>query len=113
MRAGKVYFFRGDKYVRWDIAQDKLDFAAPIAKEWVSSGPPHTGFADVVSSTGSFGEGIDAAVNWGDGKAYFFKGDKYVRWDIAQDKLDFEALIADEWKSKDPPHTGFADVVSS
>ena len=39
-------------------------------------------------------------------KAYFFKGHKYARWDIALDKLDFEAVIADEW-------TGFKDIASS
>jgi hypothetical protein len=64
VRAGKVYVFKGDKYLRWDIALDKLDFEALIADEWNSSQPPHTGFKDIVSKTGSFAAGIDAAVNW-------------------------------------------------
>jgi matrix metalloproteinase-14 (membrane-inserted) len=27
-------------------------------------------------------------VNWGNGKAYFFKGSEYLRWDITTDKAD-------------------------
>src|SRR5215217_7088273 len=64
VRAAKVYVFNGEKYLRWDIAQDTFDFEAKIADEWVSSQPPHTGFKNVVSSTGNFADGIDAAVNW-------------------------------------------------
>jgi Hemopexin len=59
-----------------------------IADEW--QGMAAAGFAS----------GLDAAVNWGDGKAYFFKGNKYLRYDIAGDKVDagWPKLIADEWQ---------------
>ena len=31
---------------------------------------------------------IDAAVMWNNGKAYFFSGDQYARYDVATDKVD-------------------------
>src|SRR4029077_7292177 len=85
----KAYFFQCDKYLRWDIATDKFEYWAPIAKEW----------------PGLFTENIDAAVNWGNGKVYFFKGDKYMRWDIATDKFEYWAPIAKEWPGLFTDHT--------
>lgn len=72
--AGKVYFFRGGEYLRFDIATDKVDagYPRPIARNL-------EGFPQEWSS------GMDAAVNWGDGRVYFFKGDRYLRYDVAPD----------------------------
>src|SRR2546423_11356512 len=82
---GKAYFFRGDQYVRYDIAQDHVDqgYPRPIAGSW----------------PGVFEDGVDAAVVWGDGKAYFFRGDQYVRYDIEQDHADdgYPLPIASCW----------------
>ncbi|MEO8601918.1 MAG: hemopexin repeat-containing protein [bacterium] len=71
---GKIYFFKGDKYIRYDIAADKVDagYPKPIAGNW----------------PGLFADSIDAAVVWPTGKAYFFKGSQYVRYDVAKDKAD-------------------------
>ncbi|MFF2287208.1 hemopexin repeat-containing protein [Peribacillus butanolivorans] len=86
---GKVFFFKGNKYVRYDIAMDKLDDGYPlvIADNW--PGMKEAGF-DM---------DLDAAINWGNGKVFFFKGDKYVRYDIAMDKVDddYPLAIADNW----------------
>ena len=75
---GKAYVFRGSRYLRYDIALDKVDdgFPLPIGLHW-------PGFA-----AAGFADGIDAAVNWGDGKVYFFRRDSYLRYDIADDRVD-------------------------
>jgi hypothetical protein len=74
---GKAYFFKGSKYIRYDIATDQADpgFAKDIQGNW-------PGFP------ASFAAGIDNAVVWNNGKAYFFKGSEYIRYDIATDKTD-------------------------
>jgi len=73
---GKAYFFKGSQYSRYDIKADRVDpgYPKPINREtW--PGFPWT-------------DGIDAAVNWGNGKAYFFKGAHYIRYDIKADRVD-------------------------
>ena len=54
---------RAMQYMRYDIARNKVDpgFPAPIAGNW-------PGMPD------EFASGIDEAVVWNDGTAYFFKG---------------------------------------
>ncbi len=102
---GKAYLFRGPDYVRWDILTDKCEYKTSIAKEWVSKDDPSQGLAAL-----GFGDGIDGAVNWGNGKAYFFKGAEYVRWDILTDTCEYKASIAKEWVSKDDPSEGLSAV---
>jgi hypothetical protein len=86
---GKVYFFKGDKYVRYDLEADKVDDGYPlaIADNW-------RGMGDA-----GFGGSIDAAVNWLNGGIYFFKGDRYVRYNIAADKVDdgYPLVIGSQW----------------
>jgi matrix metalloproteinase-14 (membrane-inserted) len=76
MGNGKAYFFKGAQYVRWDIAAERVDPGYPKAinnESW--PGVPWT-------------NGIDAALNMGNGKAYLFKGSQYVRYDITADRVD-------------------------
>ncbi len=73
---GKAYFFRGNQYVRFDIKADKADPGYP--KQINSETWPGLPWTD----------GIDTAVNWGNGKAYFFKGSQYIRYDIKADRAD-------------------------
>ncbi|MDM5223554.1 hemopexin repeat-containing protein [Peribacillus sp. NJ11] len=76
---GKVYFFYGDEYVRFDIFKNVVDpgYIPPlkIAGNW-KGWPGHW--------TGH----IDSAVNWGNGKIYFFRDSEYLRYDISQDHVD-------------------------
>ncbi len=74
---GKAYFFKGSQYIRYDIKTDKADagYPKPIGGNW-------PGFP------ANFAAGVNAAVVWNNGKAYFFKGSDYIRYDIAADKTD-------------------------
>ena len=82
---GKVYFFKGDKYIRYDIVADRADRGYPkkIKDHW----------------PGLWEKDIDAAINWGNGKAYFFKGNRYIRYDIVRDRADrgYPKKIKDHW----------------
>jgi matrix metalloproteinase-14 (membrane-inserted) len=72
----KLYFFRGDRYIRYDAKNDKRDpgyHPAPrISAEW--DGLPASG--------------VDAALNWGNGKTYFFAGDQCYQFDSYHDSVD-------------------------
>ena len=70
---GKAYFFRGNGYVRYDIADDRADSGYP---KYTARHFP-----------GVWPDGLDAAAAWTEGKAYFFKGSQYVRYDIAADRV--------------------------
>ncbi len=90
---GKMYFFRGANYVRYDIDADSVDagYPLPIAGHWPGM------------DKGEFDQGIDAAINWGNGKAYFFRGANYVRYDIDADSVDagYPLPIAGNWSGMD------------
>ena len=88
--AGKAYFFKGTKYVRYDWDKDRRDAGYPMSLgEWGFPAP--------------FDKGIDAAIEGRedyDKKAYFFKDDKYIRYDWTGDgKVDpgYPKSILDEW----------------
>jgi Hemopexin len=85
----RVYFFAGPNYYRWNVLADRVDpgYPKPIAGNWA-------GFA----GTG-FENGVDAAVNWGNGKIYFFKGGQYLRMDWATSTVDpgYPKSIGQAW----------------
>ncbi|OIJ66572.1 hypothetical protein WN71_017935 [Streptomyces mangrovisoli] len=74
---GRAFFFKGSKYVRYDIAQDFVDrtlYPRDIGDGWPDF-------------PAAFRTGVDAAVNWGNGSAYFFKGGSYLNYDIQGSKV--------------------------
>jgi hypothetical protein len=85
---GKAYFFRGNQYLRYDPKTDKVDpgYPRPIAGNWPGFPP-------------EFEAGVDAVVVWNNQKAYFFKGDQYLRYDMVADKVDpgYPVPIAGHW----------------
>ena len=77
---GKAYFFKGDQYIRFDIASNCADPGYPQS---IGDG----------NWPGLFEGDIDAVCVWPggtpyEGKAYFFRGDEYIRYDIAADRAD-------------------------
>ena len=97
---GKLYLFLGSDYLRIDQASNAVDGEVrPIAGNW-------GGFAE-----NGFGDTIQAAINWGDGKGYFFRGDSYIEYDIASDTVDPNASgpIAGNWPGL--AEAGFGDNI--
>jgi Hemopexin len=73
---GKVYFFKGDQFLRYDLGGERVDPGYPermTADNW-----PRFPWID----------GFDAAVNWGDGKLYFFRDGQYLRYDLKSGGTD-------------------------
>ncbi|WP_219835385.1 hemopexin repeat-containing protein [Paenibacillus sp. R14(2021)] len=87
---GKAHFFYGDEYVRYDVRNDGVD-------EWYLAPNPPRKIAD--QWPGVWPDRIDAAVNWGNGKLYFFRGSEYLRYDITLDRVDpeYPKPIGDWW----------------
>ncbi|HWO18203.1 MAG TPA: hemopexin repeat-containing protein [Kofleriaceae bacterium] len=85
---GKLYFFSGPEYARYDFEDDQVDagYPLPIAGKWRGLEP--------------FSDGIDAVFVTPNGKkAYFFRGDYYIRYDVAADRADpgYPLRIEDQW----------------
>ena len=85
---GKLYFFRGPQYMRYDFADNLVDAGYPlsIAGLWHGLEP--------------CSDGIDAVFVTPNGqKAYFFRGDYYIRYDVALDRADpgYPLKIEDYW----------------
>ena len=88
----KIYFFKGSQYFRFDLSQKRVEPGYPkmIVGRWPGWPMDFTG-------------GIDAALSGGGpykGKAYFFKGDQYIRYDWETDRTDpgYPKRISDTWQ---------------
>jgi hypothetical protein len=67
---GKVYFFGGDQYVRYTLGAGRdPSYSRIIEEHWIGWPGGHGGFTSR----------IDAALVHPNGKAYFFKGNQYIR----------------------------------
>jgi hypothetical protein len=87
----KAYFFKGDQYIQFDIANDRADegYPKPIKGNW----PGLDAFAD----------GFDAAVHWDNEKIYVFKGSEYISYDAPTAQIDsgYPKPIKDNWAGMD------------
>lgn len=72
----KAYFFRDDEYIRYDLKSNQVDPGGPekIARWW-NGWPAHW-------------TQVWAAIDWGNGKVYFFTEEEYLRYDTFFDRVD-------------------------
>ncbi|MGW4371984.1 hemopexin repeat-containing protein [Nocardia takedensis] len=97
---GRLFLFRGSEYLRVDHAANGIHGGVrPISDGWPA-----------LAAVG-FGDTIQAAINWGTGVAYFFRGDLYVGYDIAADTADPALPIRDNWPGM--AEAGFGDTIDS
>ncbi|ERT09774.1 1,4-dihydroxy-2-naphthoyl-CoA hydrolase domain protein [Lyngbya aestuarii BL J] len=75
---GKAYFFKDDEYLSYDLNWNCIDYGYP---QKISQGR-------WASFPARFTQGIDAGLVWNNGKAYFFKGDEYVCYDLYKDQVE-------------------------
>ncbi|MBI3939580.1 MAG: hypothetical protein HY315_01985, partial [Acidobacteria bacterium] len=82
---GKLYFFKGNQYVRLTGSTMDDDYPRPIAGNWKGLPP-------------EFEQGIDAAF-WREssGKIYLFKGDQYARLTESEMDAGYPKPIAGHW----------------
>lgn len=67
------YFFNGNDYSKYDMSTSiiKKGYPKPVQGHWYGSG--------------MLTQGIDAAIDYGNGHLYFFKDDEYVKYSKAND----------------------------
>src|SRR5450755_552431 len=88
-RVRTAFFFRGSKYVRYDVDPN-------TGAEAVNLGVYPRDVSDGwTAMPASFTNGVDAVISWPDGFVYFFKGSKYVRWDATNDTVDTQVYPRD------------------
>lgn len=72
----KAYFFRDDEYFRYDVKDDRNDYDQPLkTREFWPNWPNQW-------------QKVSAAVDWGNGKVYFFSDMEYLRYDKFFDSVD-------------------------
>lgn len=88
---GKAYFFRDQWYVSYDWKSDRVGELRSVTKWDRDRAFPFSGGIDAaLSGQGSF-----------EGKAYFFKGDKYARYDWKTDRFDLVNQKLSAWRLGD------------
>jgi Domain of unknown function (DUF1906)/Hemopexin len=71
----KFYFFHGDKYCRYDAKADSVD------ADYLPA------YASITDNWSGLPTGVDAALNWGNGKTFFFVASEYYRYDNGNDSV--------------------------
>lgn len=103
--AVKVYFTKHKHYARYNVSPpgpppDGVEYVKPIGANW-----GHT-------AQYGFDSDIDAALNWPNGNVYFFKGDRYAKYNIqANDIVGPPRKTKDFWSGFEG--TGFDEYIDA
>jgi glycerophosphoryl diester phosphodiesterase len=86
---GKAYFFKGDQYIRYNLSQyggsEGVDEGpTPIKNNW-------PGLSEALGLDAS--SGLDAAIYWPNGNAYFFKGEQCVKYASGVNQNEPEGVL--------------------
>ncbi len=104
--AGRAFFFKGDKYLTYDIANNRIITPPALIDSW---GDPTKDWKGMAAA--GFANNLDAAVNWCDGRVFFFKGNEYVRFDIHPGQVSWKLPIAGNWPGLN--ETGFDSGITA
>ena len=93
---GKAYGFSGPNYFRYEAGTNGVE---GVELRYLPPNPPVTIAGNWRGLPAPWAAGIDAAVNWGTGKIFLFRGAEYVRYDMAADRADdgYPRSIANNW----------------
>lgn len=85
---GKAMFFKDGEVISYDMKAEAVDAGYPKKSD-------STTFPGM-----TFTGALDAVANFGTGKAYFFQGDQYIRFDLSANKADpgYPKKISEQWK---------------
>lgn len=92
---GKIYFFRGNEYIRYDLENVTIDIGYPKP-------------LSVWNLPAAFNDGIDSVLEGklkNQGKLYFFKNDKFIVYDWAAQKVEGALKDTSSWQdafARDP-----------
>ena len=81
---GLIYFFKGQKFVRYNILSNSVDWGED------DNGQPGYHIAKYLQGFPAHWPKVDAAVNYGNGRIYLFYQDEYARYDIYENRIDQE-----------------------
>jgi len=84
----KLYFFKGNQYIGYNLDNETIVSGGTISAGWPGLTDPYWQ-SDIESACYS---GVDRII-------YFFKGDRYVRYNVANETMEYQGTIQSVWRA--------------